>query len=397
MPDEVTGSRRAQEPGITGTGPLTAAARPERLAVAFSRLLRSYGVKVPAGAAVAYAEALSAVGLSRLSPVYWAGRATLVVRPEDVGDYERAFAAFYFGEAVRREKHPRSAKTLALVARAGDDGGGEGADNVPGPEDHGERAALRYSHVEILRAKDFAVCSADELAELERLLARARLHGPVRRSRRNKPVRRVSHHPDLPRTVRRALRAGGEPVRRAWKAPGVRPRRVVVLCDVSGSMEPYSRLLMRFLHLVVSGRPQVEAFTIGTRLTRVTRELSLHDPDVALARATGRVVDWSSGTRLGEVLREFNDRWGARGLARGSVTVIFSDGLDRGDPEQLGGEMARLARVAHKVVWVNPLKGSPGYAPLARGMAAALPFIDDFLEGHSLSSLEALAGLVGNA
>ncbi len=382
--------------GACGTGPATAAARPERLAVAFSRLLWGCGVKVPAGAAMTYAEALSLLGLSRLSPVYWAGRATLLTRPEDVGAYNRAFAAFYFGDVARPDKGVRSGRTLALLAGARDDGERDRDDQTAGRERDGEPAPLRYSHIEILRAKDFAACSADELAELERLLARARLRGPVRRSRRYQPVRRASHHPDLARTVRRALRAGGEPVRRAWKAPGVRPRRVVVLCDVSGSMGPYSRVLMRFLHLVVSGRPQVEAFTIGTRLTRVTRELSVHDPDVALARATGRVVDWSSGTRLGEALREFNERWGARGLARGSVTVIFSDGLDRGDPENLAGEMARLARVAHKVVWVNPLKGSPGYAPLARGMAAALPFIDDFVEGHSLSSLEALAGLVGN-
>jgi uncharacterized protein len=377
---------------VTGIDPLTVAARPERLAVAFSRLLRGYGVKVPVGAALAYAEALSVVGLSSLSPVYWAGRATLVTRPEDVGAYDRAFSVFYFAAATHRGKRLRSGQALALIG----DGEREGDKDVPGRAGDGGPAPLRYSRVEMLRAKDFAACSAEELAELERLMAKVRLHGPVRRSRRYKAVPRTSHHPDLPRTVRRALRAGGEPVRRAWKAPGVRPRRVVVLCDVSGSMEAYSRLLMRFLHLVVTGRPQAEAFTIGTRLTRVTRELSLHDPDLALARATGRVVDWSSGTRLGEALREFNDRWGARGLARGSVTVIFSDGLDRGDPESLADEMARLARVAHKVVWVNPLKGSPGYAPLARGMAAALPFIDDFVEGHSLSSLEALAGLVAD-
>src|SRR5262249_31134205 len=156
------------------------------------------------------------------------------------------------------------------------------------------------------------------------------LPGPMRRSRRYKPVHRATRHPDLPRTVRRAIRAGGEPVQRERKAPGTRPRRIVLLCDVSGSMEPYTRLFVRFLHLVVTGRGRAEAFTIGTRLTRVTRELARHDADVALSRTAGRVVDWSSGTRLGEALREFNDRWGVRGLARGAVTVVFSDGWDRG-------------------------------------------------------------------
>jgi uncharacterized protein len=232
------------------------------------------------------------------------------------------------------------------------------------------------------------------MAELERLLEAVRFASPRRRSRRYVRSRRRSRRPDLPRTVRSAVRAGGEPVRTLWKAPSDQPRRIVVLCDVSGSMEAYARLLMRFVHVVVSTRGRVEAFTIGTRLTRVTRELSVHDPDVALARAAGSVEDWSSGTRLGETLREFNQRWGARGLARGAVVLVFSDGWDRGDPEVLGLEMARLSRVAHRVVWVNPLKASPGYAPLARGMAAALPYVDHFVEGHSLASLEFLAQLV---
>ncbi len=369
---------------------LSVAERPERLAVAFSRLLRGRGVKVPAGASLVYAEALSVLGFSSSWPLYWAGRATLVNRPEDIPAYDAVFSTFYLGRAEPVPAGQRPHNALALVGdrlHAADGGVTEAGQDQPQP-------VVRYSRVEILRRKDFASCSPEELAELERLMATTRLRGPLRRSRRYKPVNRATHHPDLPRTVRRALRAGGEPVRRAWKAPGQRPRRVVILCDVSGSMEPYARLLIRFLHLLVSGAAQVEAFTMGTRLTRVTRELALHDPDVALARAGGRVVDWSGGTRLGEAMREFNDRWGAPGLARGSVTVIFSDGWDRGDPQALAGEMGRLSRVAHRVVWVNPLKSSPGYAPLARGMAAALPYIDDFVEGHSLASIEALTGLL---
>jgi hypothetical protein len=174
----------------------------------------------------------------------------------------------------------------------------------------------------------------------------------------------------------------------------MRPRRVVLLCDVSGSMEPYARALLRFLHVAVAGRSRVEAFALGTRLTRLTRELATRDPDAALAAAASRVVDWSGGTRLGEGLREFNDRWGVRGMARGAVVVVLSDGWDRGDPDVLADEMARLARVAHRVVWVNPLKASPDYAPLARGMAAALPHVDDFVTGHSVAALEELVEVI---
>jgi uncharacterized protein with von Willebrand factor type A (vWA) domain len=193
------------------------------------------------------------------------------------------------------------------------------------------------------------------------------------------------------RTVRHALRAGGEPMRRSFVAPGQRPRRVVLLCDVSGSMEPYARSLLRFLHAAVAGGRRVEAFALGTRLTRLTRELTTRDPDEAVRRAARAVPDWSGGTRLGEGLRAFNDRWGTAGMARGAVVVVLSDGWDRGRPELLGGEMARLRRVAHRIIWVNPLKASPGYAPLAQGMAVALPHVDAFVEGHSLAALEELA------
>ncbi|MGH9087534.1 MAG: vWA domain-containing protein, partial [Acidimicrobiales bacterium] len=240
-------------------------------------------------------------------------------------------------------------------------------------------------------------CTPDELAEAQRLMASSRWRGERRRTRRRRPARRRGDWPDLRRTVRQALRTGGEPINRRWLAPGDRPRRVVFLCDVSGSMAPYARALLRFLHVAVAGRRRVEAFTIGTRLTRVTRALSQHDPDAALAGAADAVPDWSGGTRLGEALAEFNDRWGIRGLARGAVVIVLSDGWDRGDPAALGREMARLRRVAHRVVWVNPLKGTPGYAPLVRGMAAALPHVDQFVEGHSLASLEALALVLDDA
>jgi uncharacterized protein with von Willebrand factor type A (vWA) domain len=248
---------------------------------------------------------------------------------------------------------------------------------------------LRWSNREVLRDKDFAACTVEELDEAHRLMADLRLVGAARRSRRLRTARRGRL--DLDRTARRALRTGGEPLRTAHLAPASRPRRLVLLCDVSGSMEAYARALIRFAHAAVAARRRVEVFTLGTRLTRLTRELSSRDPDAALARAAAAVADWSGGTRLGEGLRAFNDSWGVRGTARGAVVVILSDGWDRGDPLQVSTEMARLRRVAHRVVWVNPLKATPGYEPLARGMAAALPHVDAFVEGHSLRSLESLA------
>ena len=194
--------------------------------------------------------------------------------------------------------------------------------------------------------------------------------------------------------MRAAMRTGGEPMRVHRRVAGRRARRLVMLLDVSGSMERYARALLRLLHAAVAGRSQVEAFALGTRLTRLTRELSSRDPDRAMRAASEAVPDWSGGTRLGDGLRTFNDEWGCRGMARGALVVILSDGWDRGDPARMSEQMQRLSRVAHRVVWVNPLKASPGYAPLARGMAAALPHVDDFVEGHSLESVERLAEIV---
>jgi uncharacterized protein with von Willebrand factor type A (vWA) domain len=186
-------------------------------------------------------------------------------------------------------------------------------------------------------------------------------------------------------------------MRRHWVEKGDKPRRIVFLLDISGSMEPYARALVRFVHAGVAGRQRVEAFTLGTRLTRITRELSSKDPDRALRAAGENVRDWSGGTRLGETLRLFNNEWGVRGMARGAIVVVLSDGWDRGDPIVLAEQMERLHRVSFRIVWVNPLKVTPGYAPLARGMAAALPYVDDFVEGHSLDALEQLTKVINHA
>ncbi len=365
----------------------------DRLAVAFARVLRGAGVDVPVHATITFAEALAAVGLEQRSRVYWTGRVALLRAPEDIATYDVAFDAFWTGlvPAVDGSLVVEEQVTVAFDEGSGDEPAPDAADDDAGDD---PVLRVRWSPAEVLRRRDFAAYTHAELAEARRLMDDMRMAGALRRSRRRRPSKRARGRPDLRRTLRRSMRAGGEPVRRAFVAPSTRPRRIVLLCDVSGSMEPYSRALLRFVQASVAGRGRVEAFTIGTRLTRLTRELSSRDPDAALAAAARRVDDWSGGTRLGESLRAFNDRWGARGMARGAVVVVLSDGWDRGDPDVLAAEMARLRRVAHRIVWVNPLKATPEYAPLARGMAAALPYVDEFITGHSLEALDELAAVV---
>jgi uncharacterized protein len=367
-------------------------AEPERAALAFARVLRGVGLDVPVGNVITFAEALGLLGLDRREAVYWAGRATLVRSPEDVPAYDQAFDAFWRRRAPLVVGTPRSVEVTVILDS--DDSEEKEAEAERELTVEGPMLMVRWSPQEVLRHKDFAAYTHAEFEEARRLMADLRLAGALRRSRRLRPSLKAEGRPDLRRTVRRSLQAGGEPIRRAFREPGQRPRRIVLICDVSGSMEPYSRALVRFLHAAVAGRGRIEAFALGTRLTRITRELSSRDPDSALARAARAVPDWSGGTRLGEGIRAFNDQWGVRGMARGAVVVILSDGWDRGDPAVLGAQMQRLHRVAYRVVWVNPLKASPGYAPLAAGMAAALPYVDDFVEGHSLDSLEKLAEVI---
>jgi uncharacterized protein with von Willebrand factor type A (vWA) domain len=368
---------------------------PERIVAGFALALRAAGVSVPTGAVLTYSRALAAVGLGDAEHVYWAGRATLIRKPEDTAAYDRAFASYWkgIGSAYQAPAAVATPVTLAVdedEPEADEDPGG-------GEDEQGEMQIVRYSSIEILRDRDLASLSEDEWAEAQRLISAMRVTVEARPARRTRASRRRSGgDPDLRRTVRRNISTGGVPIRRSWRVPIERPRRMVFLLDVSGSMEPYARGLARFAHAAVLSRKggQVEVFTLGTRLTRITREMGRRDPDSALAAVSQAVTDWSGGTRIGDSLREFNDRWGVRGMARGAIVVICSDGWDRGDPEVVGAEMARLARVARRLVWVNPLKASPGYAPLARGMAAALPHVDLFVEGHSVASLEELARLV---
>lgn len=364
----------------------------EAVAVAVTRTLRRLGVAAPPDATVAYAAALAEVGLDRRAGAYWAGRATLVHRPEDVAVYDHVFATIFEGrEAHEPDDDPPPTEQVTVLV----DEEGAGADGLTAEVVEGPVLSLRWSDREVLRDKDFAACTTAELGEVHRLMADLRVTGARRRSRRMWPTRRTRGVIDLAGTARRSLRTGGEPMRTVHRVPGERLRRVVLLCDVSGSMEAYARALVRFAHVAVAGRTQVEVFTLGTRCTRITRQLRTHDPDAALAAAATAVADWSGGTRLGEGLRAFNDTWGMRGMARGAVVVVLSDGWDRGDPAVLGEQVARLQRAAHRLIWVNPLKATPGFAPVARGMAAALPHVDELVEGHSLRSLEALAEVIG--
>ena len=364
----------------------------ERMAVAFSRVLRGAGIATPIGNVITFTESITRLGIDRRDDVYWAGRATLIRRPEDIGLFDRAFEVFW---NQRRSLDDVIEETLHLTINIDADDGSmdDGQAQARDDEDDGS-ITLRFSSIETLRSKDFAAYSPEELHLAQELMSRLRLVGTPRSSFRMVPGSRRGR-PDLRRTVRSSLRTAGEPITRHHLENDRRLRRLVLLLDISGSMEPYARALLRFVQAAVAGRQKVEAFAIGTRLTRVTRELGARDPDKALRLASHRVQDWSGGTRLGDCLREFNDQWGVRGMARGAIVVVLSDGWDRGDPDVLAEQMRRLQRVSHRTIWVNPLKVTPGYAPLARGMAAAMPFIDRFVEGHSLDAMEQLAREIG--
>jgi uncharacterized protein len=364
----------------------------DEMAVAFARVLRALEIPTPLDSVLTFMNALSLVGIDDRDSVYWAGRATLVRNPEDIATFDSAFRVFW----DHRESPESLAEELSHITIALDTEEEGVADGDATASDE-PTITVRFSGVETLRDKDFAEYSDDEMRLAQRFMQSLRMAGSPRSSLRMTPTRSRGSRPDMRRTVRASLAAAGEPVRRRWTTHGTKPRRIVFLLDVSGSMEPYARALVRFVHAGVAGRQRVEAFTLGTRLTRITRELSSKDPDRALRAAGENVRDWSGGTRLGETMRLFNDEWGVRGMARGAIVVILSDGWDRGEPAVLAEQMQRLSRVSFRTVWVNPLKVTPGYAPLARGMAAALPYVDEFVEGHSLDALEHLTKVINHA
>ena len=350
----------------------------ERL-TAFGRALRAGGLPVGTGRIESICRAAALVSPGEL---YWAGRATLVSRHDELEVYDRVFRAFFGRGHAPEESPPRALRHVPAPARLK-------AIRPPVEGDTDARPETGVaSPVEILRRKSFAACTPEELAELAALMAQLRLGVPPRRTRRRRPAR--AGELDLRRTVRRSLRTGGDPFRLARRERRRRPRRLVLLLDVSGSMSAYSRALLVFAHATLRTEPTWEAFCFGTRLTRVTRALAAASPDEALTRAAAEVVDWDGGTRIGEALKTFLDRYGHADLARGAIVVVCSDGLDTGDPAILAEQAARLSRLARVLVWLNPRKEDPAYEPLARGMAAALPHVDVFASGHDLASLEAL-------
>jgi uncharacterized protein with von Willebrand factor type A (vWA) domain len=358
--------------------------------VGFARTLRHAGLAATPDRVPAMLAAAAALGADDPAGVYWAGRLTLCSEPDDLPIYDAAFQA-YFG--AKRPAAPRSlpvSVTLPQVSAPFAAGTGD-RDDEPA-----ELLSLSASPVEVLRHRDVGELSTVERAEVRRLVALLAPATAPRRSRRYRPARRGTV--DVHRTVRAALRQGGEPARLARQSRRKKSRRLVLLLDVSGSMAPYADALLRFGHAAVRRRPTLtEVFTLGTRLTRVTRALRHRDPDAALRAAGATIPDWHGGTRLADSLRAFLDRWGQRGTARGAVVVVCSDGWEFGDPAALATQVERLSRLAYRLVWVNPHRGKPGYAPLAGGMAAALPYLDDFVAGHSLTALEELVGVIARA
>jgi uncharacterized protein len=360
-----------------------------RHVVTFGRVLREVGVEVGPGRIADAVRGLDAVDLTRQEDVYFTLRQTLVSRHDELELFDRAFVAWFLRGPIAplvRQKQER--QQVHKVAQGQLD---TGRDEDESPA--GAPLELGASAHELLREKDFAEMTPEEFERARRLMDAIARTRPRRTSRRRTPDPRGDVL-DMRRMLRRCLRSGGDPVEQPWKARKEVPRKLVVLCDVSGSMDAYARALLLFLHALVGTGHGVEAFGFGTRLTRLTGELGTRDPEAALTRATRDAVDWGSGTRIGASLKEFNDLYGRRALSRGAVVVIVSDGWEREDPELVGREMARLARAAFAVVWVNPLKGDPNYQPLAGGMRAALPFVDRFLPGHNIASLEGLAGVI---
>ena len=377
--------------------------------IGFGRLLRARGLQVGTGRILVFCRAVAAIDRADREQLYWAGRACLVSRPEDAPVFDAAFSAWFDvpetpidprvdlnlplpGDGVRGATPPPEERAATIVEQD-IASSWRGADEEEEPEGETALRIVASAH-EVLRSKSFHDLTDEERERVARLIRRLEVRVPTRTSRRLRPSPTGDRF-DVRGTLRRSLRTEGEPFRRAWRARGTRARPIVLLLDVSGSMTPYARALLHFGFAAMAAGRRVEVFCFGTRLTRVTRTLATRDPDRAVREIGALVEDWEGGTRIGESLRTLLDGWSQRAALRGAVVVLCSDGLERGEPDLLRAQMARLRRLAHRVVWANPLKGDPRYEPLARGMAAALPSIDVFLSGHNLESLEELSAAIG--
>jgi uncharacterized protein with von Willebrand factor type A (vWA) domain len=366
----------------------------DEILLAFARALRAAGVPVTQDRAQGFLDAASVLDVADERGTWVAGRSTLCGSPDDLDRFDAVFEAFFNA----RDGLPRTRQVPSVTPSQSqlpeDDAVGEGGD-----EEDMESIHARAAETEVLRHRDVGSLSASEKQRLAGMFATLHPRPPLRRTARHQRWHRGQV--DASRTLRSSLRQMGEPTRISWRRRGRKPRRVVLLVDVSGSMSDYADSLLRLAHrLTVAMRVQggvVETFTVGTRLTHLTRAMRLRDPERALVAAGETVPDWSGGTRLGETLRIFSDRWGQRGMARGSVVVVFSDGWERGDPALLAEQVQRLHRVAHRVVWVNPHRGKAGYEAVQQGVLAVLPHVDDFVAGHSLATYAELTEVISRA
>lgn len=407
----------APETALSSVGGV-AAAQPDLAAVAagFGQVLHAAGVAVTPERTGRFAKAVAQGRPQTIDEVYWMARVTLAASRSDIEVLDRVFAQVFRGLVDQADQRGDSNQSPPPHTKPGPDrrpptdDGDAGAAAVPqamgatadrdegrGDEDEAEddgpeTVLAAASSDEHLRTKDFAAWTPEELASLRDLMARLAVRAPTRPGRRHVAAD-AGHRIDLRATLRRAHRTAGDPVTHVMRTRKERRRRIVLLADVSGSMESYSRAYLHLLHGAVRST-RAEAFVFATRLTRLTRVLQTTDPDEALRRTALVAPDWSGGTRIGEALRRFNDEHGRRGLARGAVVVIVSDGWEREDPALVGEQMERLARLAHRVVWANPRAATEGYEPLAGGMAAALPHVDHFVSGHSVDALEALLDVI---
>jgi hypothetical protein len=364
--------------------------------VRFSRMLHDLGLDAQAVRTIEVARALDFIDIGRRQDFYFTLRSLQVHRAEDLPVFDLAFRAYW--RPPRGERTQQDLRALGEDRRFGTPEVDEeslaaeslpaGADSKPG--EPAERIELRtYSAREVLRERDFAKLTAEEIEQARAMLDELRWEPGVRRSRRWQPG--AGREPDLRRALRTALRNQGESFMLTGRGRKLKRRSIVLLCDISGSMERYTRMLLQFVRCLYEGFERVEAFLFATRLTRITLQMRNSRKDRALASLRALVPDWSGGTRIGDALRAFNLHWARRVLGHGPVVLLVSDGWDRGDPELLAREIARLQRSCHRLIWLNPLLGSPAYEPLTRGMQAALPYVDDFLPVHNLASLESLA------
>jgi uncharacterized protein with von Willebrand factor type A (vWA) domain len=374
---------------VVSTGSTDGLRGGDEILLAFTRALRAGGVPVTQDRAHDFLAATALLGADDPRSVRTAGRSTLCAGPDDLARFDQVFEAFFNPRDGLPRTRPTTRSEPAVTDLPLEDEPGDGTERA----DDVVRAAASAS--EVLRHRDVAAMSASEKQRLAALFATLRPRPPLRRTARHQRWHRGNV--DASRTLRASLRRMGEPSSIEWRRRARRPRRVVLLVDVSGSMSSYADSLLRLAHRLTHGMGNVETFTIGTRVTHVSRAMRIRDPERALVAAGDTVPDWSGGTRLGETLRFFLDRWGQRGMARGAVVVVFSDGWERGDASMLAEQMARLRRIAHRVVWVNPHRGKSGYEAVQTGVLAALPYCHDFVAGHSLATYADLVEVLADA